>query len=350
MTVSSSVQLKTQASSATPELKGGAVTAFEAQAVEVEHWLRDYGVSYSSLTSIPLEDIDERASRANQARSTPLVEDSVTRFAQFLRDGKSLPPIVVYVAGQKAVIIDGNNRHAAHKRAGLLAIPAFIVAADTPSETILLMTVAANAHHGVTPDLQWRLQQALHLYALNFTAEQAAKAAAVTLVQFQQYQRQQKATVRAAGLKIRGFADLPTVTKTALNVLSSDVIFAAAARTVLATGMNGQETRDMVRDLKSLAPQGDLLMKKYIAELDAQRKLEKQAQEQTNIVQPVLSPKRGLVTGLGKIMAADAKVLVPTLLTADELRDFIRRAEEAGEHLVELQIAFETALKDKEGN
>src|SRR4051812_32649496 len=144
---------------------------------QVERFLQEHGVKYAPKTQIPIGLIDEKQSLANQARDVPIVPESVERFTASLRKGEYLPPVVVFPNGNRVVIVDGNNRFASHKKAGSQFVPGFVIDENTPSETIALLTVAANNGHGVTPDLKWRKRQAVHLVSVGFNADKACAAA-----------------------------------------------------------------------------------------------------------------------------------------------------------------------------
>src|ERR1044072_9393207 len=135
---------------------------------EVENWLRSRGANFLRCMLIPVENFDERASRNNQARPTPLRPAKVEEYAMAMRRGDKFPPLVAYRTSEKSttfILISGNHRLAGGKKAGVTHLTTYVLASDTPPELILLLTVEANAHHGAEVPTEWRVKQALNLIA-----------------------------------------------------------------------------------------------------------------------------------------------------------------------------------------
>lgn len=320
------------------------VSEQEAAAVGVEAWLQSHGVRYAPPLQIPMLLIDEKRSRANQARRDAIVADSVDRFAAALKTGAEFPPIVCYINGGKLTIIDGNNRQAAARKAGKESLLGIVIAEDTPSELIQLLTVEANAHHGVTPELGWRVQQAFHLCSLGFTDVQAAQAAAITVSQLQAARRLREADQRAAAMKILRFNEIPTYGRQALAVLKDDAVFYQAARCAIDTGMIIEEIRDMIRGIKAQNSEGARI--EYIGTIAKERGLEQAARRVMNkSLNRVSSPKQALVTGIGKLLKVDEAALVRAISTRHD-RDLLnQRLEAVADKVLAIQVALEQ-LKD----
>lgn len=317
------------------------VSAGRATSIEVEEWLQRKGVQYAPPSLIPMGYIDEKRSRANQARRTAIVDDSVDRFAVRMRADESFPPIVTYVSGGKLIIIDGNNRQAAARKAGKDSIFGIVIADDTPSELIQLLTVEANAHHGVTPELAWRLQQAFHLCSLGFSDTHAAEAAAVTVNDIRKARQIQEADQRARSLKIEGFQGLPQTMKTLLVVLKDEAVFYQAAKTAIDTGMTGEEVRDMVRIVKTLPSEGARI--EHIGGVAKERGLEAAMRKAIRREgYRVSSPKQSLVTAIGKLLAVDAAALARQIVTTHDRDEVNRRIRLLEEKVLELQVAMDT--------
>lgn len=315
-----------------------AVTPSVASAVEVEAWLQDHKVEYAPPTGIPMTMIDEKRSRGNQARRDPLVSESVDRFTAALKAGGKFPPIVVYPLGGKLVIIDGNNRQASAKRAGREYILGIIISAETPSEMIQLLTVEANARHGVTPELAWRLKQAFHLIELGHSDQAAADAAAVTLPQLKSAKAVQEADARARALKIFGFAELPATSRQYLNTLKDEPIFYQAARLAAGSKFGIDEVRDLVRQTKTQKSEADRLA--LIAEYAKERTVAVAAKKAAS--KGVSAPKQALVAGIGLLLNCDEGALVTQIVTPHD-RDVInRRLGEAVDKILAIQVAMES--------
>lgn len=322
------------------------VTQSEAAAVNVEAWLQGHGVKYAPPLDLPMILIDEKRSRSNQARKDPIVAESVDRFAAAIKAGHEFPPIVTYLYGGKLVIIDGNNRQAAARKAGRDTIWGIVISEETPSELIALLTVEANAHHGVTPDANWRLLQAFHLVSLGFTDIQAAQAAAVTPAQISNARKVREADQRAGRMKIGRFAELPAGSRQLLAGLKDDSVFFQAAKTAVDTAMNLDEVRSMCREVRTKTSEGARV--EYIGALARERGLEAAARKvMGRALNRVNSPKQSLVAAIGKLLAVNEAALVRAVMTRHE-RDLVNvRLSAASDKLLALMVAMEQ-LKDME--
>ena len=316
------------------------VSSRRAAVIEVEAWLQRHGVAYAPAGPIPLSVIDERKSRANQARRDAIVADSVERFATAMRNGVVFPPIVVYPVGARVVVVDGNNRHAGARKAALETIEGIVLAEDTPSELIQLLTVEANSHHGVTPELSWRLQQAFYLVSLGFSDVQAAEAASVSHQQLRNARSVQEADQRAKALKIGGFTDLASSARQALNALKDEAVFYQAARLAAATSMTLDQVRDMTRAIRPLASEAARV--EAIGTMAKERKLEAEMHRAAGKVNRVSSPKQSLVTAIGQLLNVDEAALVRQIATTHD-RDLINnRLKLLEDKILALQVAMET--------
>lgn len=322
------------------------VTGERAASLEVESWLQRHGVNYAPPGHIPMHLIDVKRSRANQARRDAIVNDSVERFAVAMKAEVQFPPIVVYAIGGKLIIIDGNNRQAGAAKANKDSIYGIIIAEDTPSELIQLLTVEANARHGVTPELFWRLQQAFHLCTLGFTDTQAAEAASVSVQQIRSARQVQEADQRARALKITGFAELSSTNKLALGVLKDEAVFFQAAKVAISTGMNTDEIRDMTRHVKALTSEGARI--EYIGSVAKERGIEAATKRVTGkALNRVSSPKNALVSAIGMLLKVNEDALVRQIVTTHDRNLINARIKLLEEKVLSLQVAMDL-LKDME--
>lgn len=313
--------------------------------IQVEKWIQGFaGVKYSELLELPLATIDEKKSRQNQARRQAIIQDTVDRLVPVIKRGDPIKPVIGYKSGSRVVLIDGNNRDAAHRKAGASTIRAFLVHDDTPSEIILAMTVSANVGGGVVPELSHRLLQAVHLRSLGFPIESVCEWAAVTSRQLVDHERMEKSQLRSKSLKIHGFDALPTATKLKLAALPADPVFIQAARVVIDSKMTADETAALVRGLKACPDEAAQI--RLIGRTAQSREIEAKARKALGKPIQVKSAKLGLITGLGKIMSADIGAIARQVITDIERAEMLRRLEEAGERIMELQIAIEASNKE----
>lgn len=314
-----------------------------ATSVTVEAWLQRRGVKYAPPSLIPMGLIDEKRSRNNQARRDPLVAESVERFATSFRAGRPFPPIVAYPIGSKLIIIDGNNRHEAAKRVKRESIFGIVIDPTTPSELIQLLTVEANASHGVTPPLDWRVTQAFHLVDIGHDDADAAEAAGITLVQLRNARSAREAEQRARILRIHGFDELTMTAKQYINGIKLEPVFHALADLCARQRFTIDATRDLCRKVKSgrseseqlaiLAEQQDLLVAQNAAQVALKRR--------------VTSPKMALVSGIGLINKIDPAALVSQIRTTHDRDVVLERLGEVVERILEIQVEMEK-LKDME--
>lgn len=331
---------ETDHATAAPKQDLGDTSKCDSRKVEV--WLQKFNVKYSSLLSLPLANIDERQSRANQARPTALIEDSVNSYAAAMRTGDVFPPVVGYRSGAKVVLIDGNNRDGAARKVGAETLFAYVLHPDTPGEVIRAMTVDANAHHPVRPTVDWRVEQANSLMGLGYSAVQASAYAAVSVKQIQDGQRITNAERRAKELRVPNFTRLPATTKLSLGSLRGDPVFLQAASVAISTEMTLEETRKLVRDIKARANESEQVV--LIGEYAAERKMAKKAQDAMGRGRPVKSEKMSLITGIGKILHADPALVARQVVTDVERWELIHRGEDAVDRLAELDVALRHAL------
>lgn len=315
-----------------------------ASATQVEAWLQKRGVSYAKPTGIPMHMIDTRRSRQNQARREPIVSESVERFSTALKAGHQFPPIVVYAIGKQLVIVDGNNRHEAAMRAKCEFIQGIVISDQTDSDLIQLLTVEANASHGVTPPVEWRLRQAFHLEKIGHSEATAAEACGVSLSQLRNARSQQEAEQRAKLLRIHNFPELGGTSKQVLNGLKLEPVFYAASQFAADSKLSSEQVRDLCRAVKTgrseqvqlaiVAEQQKLLK----AEMGAKKALSKR----------VNSPKNALVAGIGLMTNLNTDALVGQIRTTHD-RDVIKaRLEAVVEKILEIQVEMEKQLKDME--
>jgi len=309
---------------------------------QVERFLNEHKVRFAPKAQIPIELFDEKSSLQNQARDVPLIQENVDRYATSLRKGEYLPPVIVFPSGNRVTIIDGNNRYAAHKKIGSRFVPGFVIAADTPSETIQLLTVAANNGHGETPDLRWRKRQAAHLIGLGYLADKACAAAGITKSQLSQFVALQRADARAKQMRITtGWTDLPDSTRIALGRAQLDSVFYQSAKCTIDTGMDSKACEALLRDVKALLSENEQIT--HIARVSEERKLEARVRAATGATNRLSSAKQSLITAIGKIMHIDSAELARQTLTDHDRTLLIKRVDDVGIKLIELQVALSDA-------
>lgn len=328
---------------------------------EVRAWLKSRGVNaLQNVYDFPIDQIDEKASRANQARPTALVDEAVERYVVALKNGAEFPPVVGYFAAggtkklgdlftskAKVTLIDGNNREASFKKVGRHTIPLILIATDTPSELITLLTVEANARHGQAVEVDWRVRQAIHLHeGMGHDLEVACSAALVSVGVVRKRMTVTKSEVRAKALGLAGYSKLSISTKYKLAQIKDDAPFVAASKVVMSTGMVLEELAPFMRELHGLSSEADRMA--FIAKTAEEQKILTAAKRANGRAARISSPKNNLATAIGKIMSVDTDELVQSLLRTVERDELARRLDRTADKLVEIQVAVLGALKDNE--
>ncbi len=317
-----------------------------AASVEIEAWLQSHGVRYAPPADIPMALIDEKRSRQNQARRDAIVADSVERYSASMRTGERFPPIVCYPDDGRLVIIDGNNRQAAARRVGADSVWGIVVAEDTPSEVIQLLTVSANARHGVTPETSWRIQQAFGLCAMGYSDEQAAEEAGLSVAQLRSARTVQNVDQRARGMRVPGFLDLPASAKIALSSVRDQRVFYNLGKLAASTTMTTDDIREVTRVLRGLPSEEERLQ--YVESVSQVRSRQPVVRAPRGKHSRLHSPKVAFLAGAGKIRAVDPAALVQQIVTSAD-RDSLRETiQETKRKIALIEVALHT-LEGLEG-
>lgn len=112
---------------------------------QIEQWLDSQGVSYTYHPKVAIIQFDVEASIKNQSRlGEPIINDLVDDYIEAMKAGATFPAVIAYAPGEadltiKAldhlVLIDGNQRLAAHSQAGHQDVDVYLV--GTTDESVL---------------------------------------------------------------------------------------------------------------------------------------------------------------------------------------------------------------------
>lgn len=218
----------------------------------IEAMLDAAGVRWA-LAEVALDDINEAASLRNQARlSEPLDPDTVERYTLDMRSGAVFPPVLArrVSARSKLVLLGGNHRYAAAKAAGRLSLPAYVVEVTDEALATRLM-FEDNRRHGLAPNREERLQQALHLSETGWTVRDAAAAVGVPETTLATYRTIARASRRAAALGVGPMFDALGWEKRARLAQLNDPVLVEATRLVASAGLTRAATVALSRRLTS---------------------------------------------------------------------------------------------------
>lgn len=317
----------------------------------IEKQLADKGVAYS-LAEINLEQIDEERSRNNQARiATPLVSSVVETYVAAMQRGDEFPPLLTYKlkSGDRYVIIDGNHRYVAAKAAGVKTLWVYVVAQDTPSELITMLTYEANTKHGLPTSEAERARHAVYLIE---NAGESIKNAAARMNLSQSFLAKHYTKVRSdtragqCGIPEARWHEMSPSIRARLNSLSIDETFKAATEYVIKVRLNTEETESLITRLNK---EGSVVEQLRLINQEEQA-------NQTRIrdvVSGKLRPKQQTMTGprrtfynsyvqLNAVSASDTALekLVASY-TPLEAEEWLHKVREMQDHLAGIEEALQ---------
>lgn len=303
-------------------------------AAETEGWLEGHEVSWRRR-DVPLEEIDWKASQANQARLDPVDPTVVDRYAAAIDAGEVLPPIVVHShphrGHEQLVILGGNHRYAAHLQAGVPSIDAYIV--DCPAKVATVLMYEDNARHGLAPSDQERIAQALHLVATTrMPLKRAAAIVGVSTGKVQIAKQTAEVDARARELGLGRLDALSQSVRFRLAAVAEDDVFEALGDLVLDAGLSSAQLNRIVPHLNRLAT--------------VEEKLDHIAEERSvwrtrvkDLESGRARPGRGRRTerlrfhsAVSELMSLTARGVVDDA-TAEQLDDVARKALQLARHL-----------------
>lgn len=215
-----------------------------------EEWLTSLHVTWTYEPDTPLDRVDIDAGLRNQARSIPLDPDTTERYAQAATDGAVFPPILLRTRKRgRHIPLDGNHRIAAHHHLG--RINAYHLH-DLDDPTATLIAYGANSRNGLPLSKEERVRHAVHLVeACGVTPAHAARLLGVHATAIGWHRNSTAALDRARDLGIAATVEpLPMMQRARLGSLTSDPVFAAAARVVAAGRLNQGDTNAFIAKVK----------------------------------------------------------------------------------------------------
>jgi ParB-like chromosome segregation protein Spo0J len=221
--------------------------------VTTERYFVDLGVGFERVPALPLDEIDDLKSLTNQARVKPLDEPTVERYTLDLDAGDVFPPIVVRRRNtrSKLVLIGGNHRYAAHKRASRATIDAYVVECD--DLTAVRMTYEDNRNHGLTLTDDERVAHATHLVDLGWKQAAAARLVGLDQQKLQRAIGATRADRRALelGVDVQAFTRIAKTGRWRLDQVKDDTVFVAAAQLAIDARLGPEELFPLVTELNA---------------------------------------------------------------------------------------------------
>lgn len=306
----------------------------------LEQKLADLGLVATHMLEVGLHRFDEDASLHNQARvGAPIDEAHVAILADKIADGFPVPAIVAHEKnlGDPYLIIDGNHRYQASKKAGRDSIDVYVISGNEPStrRAVELLMYQLNAEHGKPTTIEERVQQALNLHDRGISLKDAASTVSVDSKHVYEADKLQQAGRRADRMKInRGrFDRLPPSFRKRLNQLQPDEVFAAMAQVTIDAGLTAEDLTRAMKELTDISSfEGRM---KYIENV-------RQAfgpQIQSGKVdgegrgRQRMSARTNLVMTIGRIESLNPPEEVMERLTSDDKLDLRKRLKSALDRL-----------------
>lgn len=129
----------------------------------VEQWLTEQAVEWVYEEIVPLQNFDRERSLKNKGRMTALNDDAVERYTLDMKRGSQFPALIAFWDDKKKLIlITGNNRLEAARRAGRTHLDAYCLDVEHPA-VIERLTRTANNIEGVGIDADERMLHAIEL-------------------------------------------------------------------------------------------------------------------------------------------------------------------------------------------
>lgn len=216
---------------------------------DVEQFLIDNHVSFTYKQSVKIDQFDIDKSLRNQARlGAPINQDAVARYTEDILNDAIFPPILVEKGPKGFIVLDGNHRLQAHKKA---AVPVDVYICEAPAPVLVLITFLANTKHGLPSSEVDRIHHALFLIDGGLSAADAAARLSVPLPKVRLAVSKQNAARRAddAGILRSDWEKLPDSTRNRLGSINTDEGFKAAVLLVRDAGLAGPEVAKIVNHL-----------------------------------------------------------------------------------------------------
>ncbi len=228
---------------------------------QTEQWLTDMGVEWEFLSAVPTINFDIERSLANQARlSSPVNEETVSRYREGLRNGAKFPPVLVQrLRSGLYLVLDGNHRVAAHHAEGK-SIDVYVLSSPRP-EILTMIMHEANTRHGLPTSQEDRLHAALFLVDQGFSQEEAARRLLLPVSTLRRRMLDQLASRRAAKVQIdpRAWEMLAEGARVRLASLGTDEVFEAAARLAVDARMKTDAIFKFVTEVNKQTSQSEQL-------------------------------------------------------------------------------------------
>lgn len=205
------------------------------------------------IPELDLDKLDTAASLANQARLESLNEEAVERYTADMERGDVFPPILVHRRktrrGEKLIVLGGNHRCAAARKAKRRRLSAYVIEAD--GDAVLRLMYEDNRRHGLPPTDEERVMAAQHLMEIGDTIHEAAAFVGIGVAKLRQHLDVLEADKRAAKFSLPKWRSLPLGHRYRLGQVRFDRVFDKAARLASQANLKQGEVFDLVTNVNA---------------------------------------------------------------------------------------------------
>lgn len=208
------------------------------------------GVEWTLTPDFDTTVIDLDASAAEQYRLQTIDDATVDRYATDMARGDTFPPVIVRQLARRMVIVGGMHRVHAAVRAGR-PVDAYVIRCTAARARLL--AYEDNRSHGRPLSPAERAELAARMVRLDrVSVATAAASVGAGEPQVRMALDGHKALERADRLAVQNLAGLSYQIRAGLNRIADDVVFADAARTVVACNMGGPSVQRLVSQVKAV--------------------------------------------------------------------------------------------------
>jgi hypothetical protein len=309
-------------------------SALSGRSERVERKLDEYGVKWTYREKVSVSEFDVAAGLRNQARmGKPLRDDVVTRYREGMKAGQKFPAVVAgrKKAGDRLLVnADGNHRTVVARELGK-TLDVYELDPETPTTTLMRLTYALNADHGLPTSDEDRIQQALHLIEIGLSARDAAHELVLPVARVEAERRKADANARVVemGVNIRDWEALQAPKRIALSSITTDEGLAGAIKLTRQADLGMDDLKALVSDMnksRSVAKQNEVLR--------AHREIHQDtianggmAMRQT-VGKRESSPRSILARSMGILRTMPAPELVAARYTETERPDAVKAVDE----------------------
>jgi hypothetical protein len=304
-----------------------------ARRPEIERLLDEYHVQWEFDPSLPLSEIDEKRSYANQARvDQPIDPELVTTYTESRKQGDVFPAIVVHKDGKLFVNVDGNHRYASAKAAGEATHAAYKIVAK--GETIRVLMTLLNVIHGRALPEKERLWHAFYLMDAGTDATRAAAVLHLPLPRLRSAWALEQANRRArdVGVSMPKWKELTQTIRMRLAAVSTDAAFKRLFDLTVKAGLKSDEVNRMVTEINKLRSEQAQV---DFVETEAEAIRSRIQESAGGVIKRTQSPKHALRMHLGAVAKINLDT-IPGLVTDQEGTQIAEVCVAAAEALMKL--------------